>query len=63
MTLNRRVPASFSALYAPNGDYFRYRSEALSEAYKAREDAWMKHLRAEAGLSETWAPSDENKNG
>src|SRR5947209_6693417 len=37
----RRDPASFTALYAPNGDYFRYRSEAMNDAYKKRDEAWM----------------------
>ncbi|MCA1684697.1 MAG: hypothetical protein LC745_01675 [Planctomycetia bacterium] len=57
-----RTPASFSVLYAPNGDYFRYRSEAMSNAYKKREDEWLTHLRAEAGLKPDWAPLDESKN-
>jgi peptidyl-prolyl cis-trans isomerase D len=61
LTLNRRIPATFSGLYAPNGDYFRYRSEALTEAYKKRDEEWMKDLRAQAGLKPDWSPKDEVK--
>jgi peptidyl-prolyl cis-trans isomerase D len=61
LTLNRRIPASFSGLYAPNGDYFRYRSEALTEAYRKRDEEWMKDLRAQAGLKPDWSPKDEVK--
>ena len=49
LTLAKRDPASFSAFYAPNGDYFRYRSEAMNDAYKTRDEEWMNQLRAEAG--------------
>jgi peptidyl-prolyl cis-trans isomerase D len=63
MTLNRRIPATFATLYAPNGDYFRYRNEAITEAYKSREDSWMKQLRAQAGVKDDWVPSDESKSG
>jgi len=59
LTLNRRMPASFSELYAPNGDYFRYKSEALNDASKKRDEEWMKELRAQAGLPADWTPPDE----
>ena len=61
LTLDKRVPATFSALYAPNGDYFRYRGEAMSQAFKKRDDDWMSALRAQAGLKPDWTPSDEAK--
>ena len=61
LTLNRRTPASFSVLYAPNGDHMRYRSEAMSDAYKKRNEQWMNELRAKAGLKPGWSPSDETK--
>lgn len=63
MTLKDRIPASFSALYAPNGDLFRYRSEAIMDAVKKRGEEWMNTLRAEAGLKPDWMPSDEAKGG
>ncbi len=56
-----RLPASFDSLYAPNGDYFRYRSEAMNDAYKTRDEEWMNQLRAEAGLKPDWSPADESK--
>ncbi|GAC1464864.1 MAG: hypothetical protein NVSMB9_03920 [Isosphaeraceae bacterium] len=62
LTLNERIPATFEALYAPNGDYFRYKNEALMEAEKKRDSAWMAQLRAEAGLQPDWSPADETKN-
>ncbi len=61
LTLNRRFPASFAILYAPNGDYFRYRSEAFTDAFKAREKAWLEQLRVQAGLPADWSPKDEAK--
>ncbi|MFO0954476.1 MAG: hypothetical protein U0835_25615 [Isosphaeraceae bacterium] len=61
MALNRRIPASFAALYAPNGDYFRYKNEVFSTAVRTNEQAWMRQLRAEAKLPENWEPEDEKK--
>jgi len=61
MALNRRTPATFAVLYAPNGDYFRYRSEAMNDAYKKRDEEWMNVLRAQAGLKRDWSPPDEGK--
>jgi peptidyl-prolyl cis-trans isomerase D len=63
MTLNQRFPATFSALYAPNGDYFRYLQETLSEAAFARSDDWLKTLRAQAGLPSGWTLNDESRKG
>jgi peptidyl-prolyl cis-trans isomerase D len=62
LTLDHRAPARFDVLYAPNGDYFRYRSEAMSEAFKKRDEDWMNVLRAQAGLDRDWTPRDEAKN-
>jgi hypothetical protein len=61
LTLNRRIPATFAALYAPNGDLYRYRNDAFEEALKKHDDEWMSALRKEAGLEPGWVPSDEAK--
>ena len=63
LTLNRRLAASFATLYAPNGDYFRYRSETLSDAFKKRDREWLDALRAQAGLPKDWVPEDEARKG
>jgi peptidyl-prolyl cis-trans isomerase D len=59
LTLNRRDPASFAALYAPNGDYIRFQRETFLEALKRRDDEWMGALRKKAGLDPNWVPKDE----
>jgi hypothetical protein len=59
LTLNRRDPASFAALYAPNGDYIRYQRETYLTALKRRDDEWMGALRKKAGLDPHWAPREE----
>ncbi len=56
---DRREPASFAALYAPNGDYMRYLSESMDEAQRRRDDEWMNQLRTKAGLKPDWKPRDE----
>ena len=61
MTLDRREPATFSALYAPNGDEFRYKSLAREEAAKHQEQQWINWLRQRAGLKSDWVPPDEAK--
>lgn len=61
LALNRRFPATFSVLYAPNGDLFRYRSEALGVAFKKRDEEWMKELRAQAKLPANWEPVDDGR--
>ncbi len=61
LALARREPASFDALYALNGDYYRYLSESLNAARAERDDEWMNHLRADAGLKPGWVPADESK--
>ncbi len=61
MTLNRVLPATFDLLYAPGGDYMRYRSEAMTEAYRKRDKEWMNELRDRAGLPRDWVPKEETK--
>ena len=61
MVLNKRVPATFERLYAPDGDYFRYRNEALTQAFKSFEDNWLSELRSQAGLKPDWVPIDEKE--
>jgi hypothetical protein len=61
LTLHQRFPASFSVLYAPNGDYFRYLRETKLEASKKREQEWLNELRTQAGLAPDWTPLDETK--
>ena len=63
MSLNSRLEAPFAVLYAPNGDYFRYRNETFGEAMQKRDEEWMNELRSEAGLKKDWEPSEEVKNG
>jgi hypothetical protein len=41
MTLDRREPASFSALYAPNGDEYRYKSMAREQASRQQDEHWI----------------------
>lgn len=59
LTLDRRIPASFASLYSPNGEYFRYKNEAQTDAARHRTDAWMSRLRTQAGLQPGWSPPDE----
>jgi peptidyl-prolyl cis-trans isomerase D len=59
LTLDRRIPATFATLYAPNGEYFRYRNEAMSDAFRRQEDQALSRLRAEAGVKPDWVPPDE----
>jgi peptidyl-prolyl cis-trans isomerase D len=59
LTLDRREPATFSTLYAPNGDEFRYKSTAREQAAKQQEQQWMSWLRQQAGLKSDWVPPDE----
>jgi peptidyl-prolyl cis-trans isomerase D len=61
MTLDRREPATFSSLYAPNGDEFRYKTLAREQAAKQQEQQWMGWLRQQAGLKSDWVPPDEAK--
>ena len=61
MTLDRREPASFSALYAPNGDEYRYKIMAREQASRQQDEQWMGWLRQQAGLKPDWIPPDEAK--
>jgi len=61
MTLDRREPASFSALYAPNGDEYRYKGMAREQAFRHQDEQWMGWLRQQAGLKPDWVPPDEAK--
>jgi peptidyl-prolyl cis-trans isomerase D len=59
LTLAERIPATFAALYAPNGDYIRYQREALTQAAQTQQQQVMNRLRVQAGLDPNWVPSDE----
>jgi peptidyl-prolyl cis-trans isomerase D len=60
MTLDRREPATFAALYAaPNNDEFRYKNTAREVASRQQDDQWMGWLRSQAGLKPDWVPPDE----
>ncbi len=61
LALNDRIPATFATLYAPNGEYLRYKSEAQFNAQRHREEQAMSRLRADAGLPPNWTPSDETE--
>jgi hypothetical protein len=61
LALNRREPATFATLYAPNGDEFRYKMVARQQADRELVDHWMGWLRQQADLKADWIPSDEAK--
>jgi peptidyl-prolyl cis-trans isomerase D len=61
LTLDRREPATFAALYAPNGDEFRYKMVARDQAERDLVEHWMGWLRDQAGLPGDWLPPDEAK--
>jgi hypothetical protein len=61
MTLQRREPATFAALYAPNSDEFRYKMLARDQAARLLDDQWMGWLRQQAGVKPDWIPPDEAK--
>jgi hypothetical protein len=61
MALDRREPATFTALYAPNGEEVRYKLFAKQQAYRQLVDGWMGWLRQQAGLRPDWVPADEAK--
>jgi peptidyl-prolyl cis-trans isomerase D len=61
LTADHREPASFAALYAPNGDEFRYKMMAREQASRQLVDHWMDWLRQQAGLQPDWVPADETK--
>jgi hypothetical protein len=59
MVPERREPATFAALYAPNGDDYGYRMSASRQAIQQLDDQWMGWLRKQAGLEKDWVPPDE----
>lgn len=59
MVPERREPATFAALYAPNGDDYRYRTSASQHAIQQLDEQWMGWLRKQAGLDNEWVPPDE----
>jgi peptidyl-prolyl cis-trans isomerase D len=61
LTLDRREPATFTALYAPSSDEYRYRGMARDKAAKHQDEQWMGWLRRQAGLKSDWVPPDEMK--
>ena len=61
MVLDRREPATFAALYATNGDEFRYKMFAREQADRELVEQWMGWLRQQAGLKSDWVPPDEAK--
>ena len=59
MVPERREPATFAALYAPNGDEYRHKMSAGQQAERALHEHWMGWLRKQAGLESDWLPPDE----
>jgi hypothetical protein len=59
MLPDRREPATFAALYAPNGDEYRYKTFAGQQAARQLREQWMGWLRKQAGLESDWVPPDE----
>jgi peptidyl-prolyl cis-trans isomerase D len=61
MTLDKREPATFAALYAPYGEQGRFDSTTKYQAARQLADEWMNSLRKKAGLAADWVPPDEVK--
>jgi len=61
MTIDHREPATFAALYAPNGDEYRYKLSAETQAARQLDEEWMGWLRQQARLKRDWVPPDEAK--
>ena len=61
MVPERREPATFTALYAPNGDEYRHKMSAGQQAARELQEHWMGWLRKEARLESDWVPPDEAK--
>jgi peptidyl-prolyl cis-trans isomerase D len=61
MTLDRREPATFAALYALAGDEYRYKSLAKEQADRQLFENWMNAVRRQAGIDANWVPADEAK--
>ena len=61
IALDRREPANFTQLYAPNGEEFRFKMLTTEQAGRRQDENWMAWLRKQAGLPADWVPSDEVK--
>jgi len=61
LTPERREPATFASLYAPNGDEYRYKMFTQREAARRLDEQWMGWLRQQAGIKPDWIPPDEAK--
>jgi peptidyl-prolyl cis-trans isomerase D len=61
LALDRREPATFAALYAPNGDELSFKILARDQASRQLDEAWMSWLREHAGLQPGWVPPDEGE--
>jgi peptidyl-prolyl cis-trans isomerase D len=61
LALDRREPATFTALYAPNSDEYRYKMNARGLAARRLDENWMNWLRRQAGVTPDWVPPDEAK--
>lgn len=59
LTLSDKTPVTVRNLYGNLGDRYSIELGVQSEANVERFDAWMKTLRAQAGLPEDWVPEDE----
>lgn len=59
VAVDKRNTASVSTLFGPNGMYTIYQNETTREINRKQAEAWMKGLRADAGLPADWAPDDE----
>ena len=63
LALERRNPVGYTTLYAPTGPRMGLQTEVQDEARMKRLDAWMAHLRAQAGLPADWSPPEEAETG
>jgi hypothetical protein len=61
MTPERREPATFASLYAPNGDSYGFTLSTQRDAARQLYEQWMGYLRKQAGIEADWVPPDEAK--
>jgi hypothetical protein len=61
MVLDKREPATFAQLYAPNGEAFTQYRAVRDQATRQLDDEWMGWLRQRAGIDPSWRPPDETK--
>ena len=61
MALDKREPATFTALYAPYSDKGSYESTARLQAARQLAEEWMKWLRQKAGLRTTGSRRTRSK--